>query len=181
MTEKNSTGISRRTLAKGVAWTVPAVAVSAAAPAYASSPGCTPTFTPIAGSFKCCNGQPKNMNLRLRVTDSAGCIATGAKICVTKLLPSNGGSVDITTFGSGGNCTVIDSQTPIEVFLGGVSNCGVNLTVYYTVDDGPVQTAEIQSENISSGNVTGECSDTTTTTSTTAEGTTTTTTTAGTI
>lgn len=44
MTEK--TTISRRTVAKGIAWSVPAVAVSAAVPAYAASPICvTVTFT----------------------------------------------------------------------------------------------------------------------------------------
>ena len=51
--------IQRRTLAKGVAWAVPAVAVASAAPAYAksgrppriqiltaaSSPGCAPEFS----------------------------------------------------------------------------------------------------------------------------------------
>lgn len=37
MTEQNQSGISRRTLAKGAAWSVPAVAVAAAAPAYAVS------------------------------------------------------------------------------------------------------------------------------------------------
>lgn len=39
MTEETKFGISRRTLAKGVAWSVPAVAVAAAAPAYAASDG----------------------------------------------------------------------------------------------------------------------------------------------
>jgi len=44
MTEPTQSGISRRTLAKGAAWSVPAVAVAAAAPAYAVSGG-TITFT----------------------------------------------------------------------------------------------------------------------------------------
>ena len=34
-------GVSRRTLAKGAAWSVPAVAVAGAAPAYAVSPTTT--------------------------------------------------------------------------------------------------------------------------------------------
>lgn len=38
MTEPTTSGISRRTLAKGAAWSVPAAAVVAAAPAYAASP-----------------------------------------------------------------------------------------------------------------------------------------------
>lgn len=38
MTEEPTRGISRRTLAKGVAWSVPAVAVASAVPAFAASP-----------------------------------------------------------------------------------------------------------------------------------------------
>lgn len=51
MTEHDSAGISRRTLAKGVAWAVPAVAVTATAPAYARSPGCVPVID-VANSCK---------------------------------------------------------------------------------------------------------------------------------
>ena len=53
MTDKNSAGISRRTLAKGVAWTVPAVAMTAAAPAYATSPNEPPVGPDIASSSGC--------------------------------------------------------------------------------------------------------------------------------
>lgn len=38
MTEETNRGISRRTLAKGMAWSVPAVVVASAVPAYAASP-----------------------------------------------------------------------------------------------------------------------------------------------
>ncbi|TBT87408.1 hypothetical protein ET989_03630 [Propioniciclava sinopodophylli] len=47
MTEETKSGISRRTLAKGAAWSVPAVAVAAAAPAYAKSSG-GPTVTVLS-------------------------------------------------------------------------------------------------------------------------------------
>lgn len=39
MTQESKGGISRRTLAKGVAWSIPAVVVVTAVPAYAASPG----------------------------------------------------------------------------------------------------------------------------------------------
>nr|NLI50713.1 hypothetical protein [Propionibacterium sp.] len=39
MTSENTTGLSRRTLAKGAAWAVPAVGIAAAAPAMAASGG----------------------------------------------------------------------------------------------------------------------------------------------
>lgn len=44
MTEETKFSVSRRTLAKGAAWSVPAVAVAAAAPAYAAS-GAAPKLT----------------------------------------------------------------------------------------------------------------------------------------
>lgn len=40
--ERDNTGLARRTLVKGAAWSVPAVAVAAAAPALAHSGPCTP-------------------------------------------------------------------------------------------------------------------------------------------
>lgn len=40
MTSENTTGLSRRTLAKGAAWAAPVVAVAAAAPQVAASPVC---------------------------------------------------------------------------------------------------------------------------------------------
>lgn len=63
MNDTQSLGVSRRTLAKGAAWTVPAVAVVAAAPAYAKSgEPVVPSYTP--GSF--CNhpGNPKYYHAR---------------------------------------------------------------------------------------------------------------------
>lgn len=47
MTEQTPSGISRRTLAKGAAWSVPAVAVAAAAPAYAQSVPCVPVLDEV--------------------------------------------------------------------------------------------------------------------------------------
>ena len=56
MTEQTQSGISRRTLAKGAAWTVPAAAVVAAAPAYAKSGIIDPSYEP--GTF--CKHPPTN-------------------------------------------------------------------------------------------------------------------------
>lgn len=47
MSEDQSGGVSRRTVAKGMAWSVPAVAVATAAPAMASS-GAGPTLTYVS-------------------------------------------------------------------------------------------------------------------------------------
>ena len=42
--------VSRRTLARGAAWTVPLVAIAVAAPAFAASPTYAPTLTPWAAA-----------------------------------------------------------------------------------------------------------------------------------
>ena len=55
VTSEKKSGISRRTVAKGMAWSVPAVALAVAAPAYAASP-CTPVFSFGAASCKCPGG-----------------------------------------------------------------------------------------------------------------------------
>ncbi len=59
MTEETKGGISRRTLAKGMAWSIPAVAVASTVPAYAASPP-PPPIDPSAGSGPFC--QHSNVN-----------------------------------------------------------------------------------------------------------------------
>jgi hypothetical protein len=62
--------ITRRTVAKGAAWTDPVVVIGATAPAAAASL-CIPDVQIIdEGSHKCCRGQPKDMQLVLQFTDS---------------------------------------------------------------------------------------------------------------
>lgn len=43
--EEQKPGVSRRTVAKAMAWSVPAVALAVPAPAYAASPRCVPTIS----------------------------------------------------------------------------------------------------------------------------------------
>lgn len=43
--EESKPGVSRRSVAKAMAWSVPAVALAVPAPAYAASPRCVPTIT----------------------------------------------------------------------------------------------------------------------------------------
>lgn len=51
--QSGGTQVSRRTVARGMAWSVPVVAVATTAPAYAVSPPCVPTVSFGAGSCKC--------------------------------------------------------------------------------------------------------------------------------
>ncbi len=154
---------SRRTVASGAAWAVPVIAVGAAAPAMAASPpDCLPTITLAPGSFKCCDGKTtingkKNMKLVFAVTDRAGCLDADTTVCNTDVVLANnqpiGRKVGLN------QCTGVPGT--ITVYLLDVQSCTVNLIVSYTVNDGAdvgdVQTLEIKSENISSGNESGDC------------------------
>ncbi|MDO5617777.1 hypothetical protein [Kocuria sp.] len=71
-TDQQAAGISRRTIAKGAAWAVPAIAVATAAPAYAASPGhCfTQNWSQYSGSasgatyvLRSSSGQTLNMTV----------------------------------------------------------------------------------------------------------------------
>ena len=53
--EEKKSGVSRRTVAKAMAWSVPAVALAVPAPAYAASP-CTPVPSFGGASCKCPGG-----------------------------------------------------------------------------------------------------------------------------
>ena len=59
--------VSRRTLARGAAWTVPVVAVAVAAPAFAASPTYAPTLT-LMGGCRCGVGGGPVKPYRIDVT-----------------------------------------------------------------------------------------------------------------
>ncbi len=55
--------VSRRSVARGVAWTVPVVAISVAAPAFAASPASTPTVD-LSQSCKCAGSGGNNYDFK---------------------------------------------------------------------------------------------------------------------
>jgi hypothetical protein len=59
--EEQKPGVSRRTVAKAMAWSVPAVALAVPAPAYAASPTCLDSGLCFgcATVHKCCSGGPQ--------------------------------------------------------------------------------------------------------------------------
>ncbi len=63
----SSQHVSRRTLARGAAWTVPVVAVSVVAPAYAASAGSDPQLI-AGGSCKCPGSGANNFNFKAALT-----------------------------------------------------------------------------------------------------------------
>lgn len=54
---------TRRSVTKGLAWSVPAVAAVAAAPAYAASPSCELTVDAAFARYPLCNGQPWSLDI----------------------------------------------------------------------------------------------------------------------
>ena len=65
--------VSRRTLARGAAWTVPVVAIAVAAPAFAASPTYTPTLTLMAGCRCGVGGGPvKPYRIDVTFTNTGG-------------------------------------------------------------------------------------------------------------
>jgi len=71
-------GISRRTLVKGAAWSVPVLMMAAPTPAFAAS-GCNPTFSFGGSSYKCPGiGQnSKEYYLDICVSNLSGCTTAG--------------------------------------------------------------------------------------------------------
>lgn len=73
MTDNNK-GVTRRTVVKSAAWTVPVITVAATVPIAAASIPCTPVVTLLDGSFKCCgHGPKKGMHLVLNITLTGNC------------------------------------------------------------------------------------------------------------
>ena len=151
---------SRRAIATGAAWAVPVIAVGAAAPlAAASVTPCVPEFVTTQGSFKCCNGGPKkNMKLVIKINDANNCLNDGQDIvCVTKVELANGQPIGQVVFGGGGNSACTPVGGTFTVYLLDTSSCTVNINLTYSVNGGPAQVAALKSDNIPSGNTTGDC------------------------
>jgi hypothetical protein len=85
---------SRRTIAKGAAWAVPAVPLAVATPAYAASGVCVPDITFSDRSCKCPGLGQNDNNYFVRVcfADSATCAAPEAGDTFWVTIRSNTGS-----------------------------------------------------------------------------------------
>ena len=129
------TQISRRTIARGAAWSVPVVAVGAATPAMAASQ-CQPTLTLAPGSCKC-PGQSTNSSwgyfIKVCALDGNSCGGTAedpTQITITSIV-SNSNQVVWS-----GNAT-FNFPNCTDVLIGSSSNSANFLDIYYSVDDQP--------------------------------------------
>lgn len=126
----------------------------------AASGECVPAFTAVEGSFKCCDGSTtingkKNMKVVIQITDANNCLDPGTDtICIESVKLGNSREIGSVIF-VGPKCTNVGGT--VTVYLLDVQSCTVNLLVDYTVNGSSVRTAALKSDNISSGNVAGDC------------------------
>jgi hypothetical protein len=146
--EEQKSGVSRRTVAKAMAWSVPAVALAVPAPAYAASP-CTPVFSFGAASCKCPGGSDDikfGYVLQFCVTVAAQCaLPPGGSTAVISFIENN----------SGKDLVPIGDAYPIEVPVTVAPNCSdvvvlfesessaSSLLLTVSIDGAPSQVVEV--------------------------------------
>lgn len=123
--------ISRRTVAKGVAWSVPAVAVASAAPMAAASPTtCIPVVT-INPDKSCKEADQKNYLLNLVLKDSCGKDLTCSAVITAVKDKANNDSGRIKTYWEGilpipspeGVLVCNADSMPAKVWITGTTDC----------------------------------------------------------
>lgn len=143
--EEQQPGVSRRTVAKAMAWSVPAVALAVPAPAYAASPGII-TLTG-AGCKLPGNSSPIYKGYAFRATISN---TTNAAISITitdiTLGGEDLGNVSVVRLSPcsnlGTNTFIVPANSTFEVALvtqNAASSENGTLLVSYTVDGAPDQ------------------------------------------
>jgi hypothetical protein len=87
MTEQLTPAVRRRTILKAAAWGAPIVMVGTAAPAIAASVPCIPAVQIVLeGSYTCCSGLPRDVQLVLQFTDSDTCaFPPGTRWCIDQI------------------------------------------------------------------------------------------------
>ena len=144
-------GSNRRTVVKGAAWAVPAVAVAAAAPAYAAS--CIPVITLGPTSCKCpgqSTGDPWTYFLTFCV-DLTGCPPQDVQTFTISKVASKSGGPGGTPLG-----TPNGNPYPIQVPIVNGKGCSTEvkftstnsanfLLISYSLNSGATQVAEVPS------------------------------------
>lgn len=110
--------LSRRTVATGAAWSIPVVAVTAAAPARAASVLACTSVTSLSGTHR--NGQPT-------ASMTAQVNGLGSQVCITSLTATGGGNGSTTLSFSGSAC-----GTATITFSAPSSDNGNNVKGSYT-------------------------------------------------
>lgn len=146
--EEPKSGVSRRTVTKAMAWSVPAIALAVPAPAYAASP-CIPEITLGPTSCKCpgqSTGDPWTYFLTFCVDEDNECPSEGT-ISITNVLSKSGGP-NGTPLG-----TPNGSPYPIVIPVGDCSaefkftstNSANFLLIEFSFNGGPVSVVQVPS------------------------------------
>lgn len=166
--ESVGTHITRRSVARGMAWTAPVVAVATSAPAFAAST-CTPIVSFSSTSCRCTGNandtQPKAYFVSFCVSLPAGCITNPtnpgtftiegvltngsrnpipsppvAQNCGFKSLPISG------TIGASGTCEASGACCTDTVRLLGDAS-GIKVIVQFRVNGGPILEQQVTAPN----------------------------------
>jgi hypothetical protein len=128
LSQVGGTKVSRRTVARGAAWSVPAAAIAVSAPAFAASQVCEPEITLGPGSCKCPGQSQKNepwiYYLEFCITDANNCDITNGTQFRIDSVKSN----PQTTLGNGAN----DCYPGIAGAVGTVGTGGCTPVVRFT-------------------------------------------------
>ncbi|MDO5501320.1 MAG: hypothetical protein Q4F67_16750, partial [Propionibacteriaceae bacterium] len=140
MTDQIRTRVSRRSLAKGAAWAVPAVALTAAVPAYASSTGGAPLVGPnidrSRGSAESADGAGQNRAFQLYVQfDNATDWPVTVDVIGYTVIGGTGASAPGTSFGIAARDDSGFTATWNDANSGDIRT--VSLNYRYTVTEGP--------------------------------------------
>ena len=124
--EEPKSGVSRRTVTKAMAWSVPAIALAVPAPAYAASPPCVPIITFGPTSCKCpgqSTGDPWTYYLTFCASVGPDCeVEPGASLSITQVNSKTGGPGGTPLGTPDGN------PYPIVVPIGGCNNTEFRFT-----------------------------------------------------
>lgn len=131
--------VSRRSITKGVAWSVPAVTIAAAAPSLAASPEEPPVIVEASSFAEKCQGASQvpggwpKQGYRIQVTVSP---ATAPAPVLSSVVLGNGTSATLvagpTSVGTGVWEYVVDAASSPST-----------MTLTYTIDSGETRTATI--------------------------------------
>jgi hypothetical protein len=129
MQEIVKSGVSRRAIVKGAAWTVPAIAVAAAAPAIAATPLVT-----FAIGLACKHpGNPKHYHFNLEVTNN-GSVTTTVTITSAVFDPSAASDPLVTISTLPGPFTIGAHQTVCIVVDSDLTQASSNGTLIVSYD-----------------------------------------------
>lgn len=136
--EGQKKGISRRTVAKGAAWAIPAIPLVVATPAYAASPTCV---TLAVTGCRSLTGCTKEYTVQLCNTCSYAVQITGIFSNSQELWTNNTGCPNLTGTAYTGSLAPSTTCVPVSLYSG---SAATYIYATYTVNGVSYETAHYQ-------------------------------------